>query len=106
MGRAIVREPSVFLFDEPLSNLDAKLRVQMRLQIRKLQKRLKVTSLYVTHDQVEAMTMADRLIVLNGGVTEQIGTPMDIYNDPESQFVGSFYRLASHELYPSKTFGR
>lgn len=90
MGRAIVRNPAVFLFDEPLSNLDAKLRVQMRLEIRKLQKRLNVTSLYVTHDQVEAMTMADRLIVLNGGVAEQIGTPLEIYDNPASQFVAGF----------------
>ncbi len=90
MGRAIVREPSVFLFDEPLSNLDAKLRVQMRLEIKKLQRRLGVTSLYVTHDQIEAMTMADRLIVLNDGIAEQIGTPMELYDDPASQFVGGF----------------
>jgi len=90
MGRAIVREPSVFLFDEPLSNLDAKLRVQMRLEIKKLQRRLGVTSLYVTHDQIEAMTMADRLIVLNDGIAEQIGTPIELYDDPASQFVGGF----------------
>ena len=75
MGRAIVREPAVFLFDEPLSNLDAKLRVQMRLEIRELQEKLGVTSLYVTHDQVEAMTMADRMIVMRDGIAEQIGTP-------------------------------
>jgi len=90
MGRAIVREPSVFLFDEPLSNLDAKLRVQMRLEIKKLQRRLAVTSLYVTHDQIEAMTMADRLIVLNDGIAEQIGTPMELYDNPASQFVAGF----------------
>ena len=90
MGRAIVREPSVFLFDEPLSNLDAKLRVQMRLEIKKLQRRLGVTALYVTHDQIEAMTMADRLIVLNEGVAEQIGTPMELYDNPASRFVGGF----------------
>jgi len=90
MGRAIVREPEVFLFDEPLSNLDAKLRVQMRLEIKKLQRRLGVTALYVTHDQIEAMTMADRLIVLNDGVAEQIGTPMELYNNPASQFVAGF----------------
>ncbi len=90
MGRAIVREPSVFLFDEPLSNLDAKLRVQMRLEIKKLQRRLGVTSLYVTHDQIEAMTMADRLIVLNDGIAEQIGTPMELYDNPASQFVAGF----------------
>jgi len=90
MGRAIVRKPSVFLFDEPLSNLDAKLRVQMRLEIKKLQRRLGVTALYVTHDQIEAMTMADRLIVLNDGIAEQIGTPMELYDNPASQFVGGF----------------
>jgi sn-glycerol 3-phosphate transport system ATP-binding protein len=90
MGRAIVREPAVFLFDEPLSNLDAKLRVQMRLEIKKLQRRLGVTALYVTHDQIEAMTMADRLIVLNDGVAEQIGTPMELYDYPASQFVAGF----------------
>ena len=79
MGRAIVREPEVFLFDEPLSNLDAKLRVQMRLEIKRLQRDLGTTSLYVTHDQVEAMTLADRLIVMNAGVAEQIGSPLDVY---------------------------
>ncbi len=90
MGRAIVREPSVFLFDEPLSNLDAKLRVTMRLEIRALQRRLDVTSLYVTHDQVEAMTLADRLIVLNDGYAEQIDTPLNIYEKPASEFVAGF----------------
>jgi sn-glycerol 3-phosphate transport system ATP-binding protein len=90
MGRAIVREPAVFLFDEPLSNLDAKLRVQMRLEIKRLQRELAVTSIYVTHDQVEAMTLADRLIVMNAGVAEQIGTPMDVYDNPASTFVAGF----------------
>lgn len=90
MGRAIVREPAVFLFDEPLSNLDAKLRVQMRLEIKQLQARLEVTSLYVTHDQVEAMTMADRMIVLNEGIAEQIGSPLDVYQTPESLFAAQF----------------
>ncbi|MET4807697.1 sn-glycerol-3-phosphate import ATP-binding protein UgpC [Limibacillus sp. MBR-115] len=90
MGRAIVRDPSAFLFDEPLSNLDAKLRVQMRLEIKQLQRRLETTSLYVTHDQVEAMTLADRLIVMNAGIAEQIGRPLDIYARPESVFVGGF----------------
>ncbi|GJL83694.1 MAG: sn-glycerol-3-phosphate import ATP-binding protein UgpC [marine bacterium B5-7] len=90
MGRAIVREPAVFLFDEPLSNLDAKLRVRMRFEIRNLQRRLGVTSLYVTHDQVEAMTMADRLVVMNAGVAEQIGTPMEIYTNPQTRFVAGF----------------
>ena len=90
MGRAIVREPAVFLFDEPLSNLDAKLRVQMRLEIKRLQRELGVTSIYVTHDQVEAMTLADRLIVMNSGVADQIGTPMDVYDRPASVFVAGF----------------
>ena len=90
MGRAIVREPAVFLFDEPLSNLDAKLRVQMRLEIRELQSKLGITALYVTHDQVEAMTMADRLVVMNEGVAEQVGRPLDLYQDPDSLFVAGF----------------
>ena len=90
MGRAIVREPAVFLFDEPLSNLDAKLRTQMRVEIKRLQARLGVTSLYVTHDQVEAMTLADRLMVMNAGVAEQVGTPMEIYHRPASVFVAGF----------------
>ena len=90
MGRAIVRDPRVFLFDEPLSNLDAKLRVQMRLEVKRLQRHLGTTSVYVTHDQVEAMTMADRLVVLNDGHVEQIGTPIDVYERPASQFVGAF----------------
>ena len=90
MGRAIVREPAVFLFDEPLSNLDAKLRVQMRLEIRELQSKLGITSLYVTHDQVEAMTMADRMIVMNGGVAEQIGTPLEVYERPRTLFAAQF----------------
>ena len=90
MGRAIVREPAAFLFDEPLSNLDAKLRVQMRLEIKRLQRELGVTSIYVTHDQVEAMTLADRLIVMNAGVADQIGTPMDVYDRPASVFVAGF----------------
>ena len=90
MGRAIVREPAVFLFDEPLSYLDAKLRVQMRLEIKRLQRELGVTSIYVTHDQVEAMTLADRLIVMNAGVADQIGSPMDVYDKPASVFVAGF----------------
>ncbi|CAH1223992.1 sn-glycerol 3-phosphate ABC transporter ATP binding subunit [Vibrio harveyi] len=90
MGRAIVREPKVFLFDEPLSNLDAKLRVQMRLEIKKLQHRLGTTSVYVTHDQVEAMTLADKLVVLNKGNVEQVGTPLEIYDNPASLFVATF----------------
>ena len=90
MGRAIVRDPSAFLFDEPLSNLDAKLRVQMRLEIKQLQRKLGTTSLYVTHDQVEAMTLADRLVVMNAGVAEQIDDPLTVYNHPASTFVASF----------------
>ena len=90
MGRAIVREPAVFLFDEPLSNLDAKLRVQMRVEIKRLQQRLDITSLYVTHDQVEAMTLGDRLMVMNNGIAEQIGTPMDVYHRPATLFVAGF----------------
>jgi sn-glycerol 3-phosphate transport system ATP-binding protein len=90
MGRAIVREPAVFLFDEPLSNLDAKLRVQMRSEIQSLHARLRTTSLYVTHDQVEAMTLADRAIVLNKGIVEQIGSPGEIYDRPATLFVANF----------------
>jgi len=90
MGRAIVREPSAFLFDEPLSNLDAKLRVQMRMEIKALQRELGVTSLYVTHDQVEAMTMADRVVVMNEGVAEQIGPPLEVYRNPATMFVAGF----------------
>ena len=90
MGRAIVREPSVFLFDEPLSNLDAKLRVQMRLEIKKLQEHLGITSVYVTHDQVEAMTLGHRLMVLNDGYVEQLGTPIELYQRPETKFVAGF----------------
>jgi len=90
MGRAIVREPAAFLFDEPLSNLDAKLRVQMRGEIKRLQRRLGTTSVYVTHDQAEAMTMGDRLVVLRDGRAEQIGTPLDVYRRPETLFVAGF----------------
>lgn len=90
MGRAIVREPAVFLFDEPLSNLDAKLRVQMRLEIKELQSKLGITSLYVTHDQVEAMTMADRMIVMHAGIAEQIGTPLEVYETPRTLFAAQF----------------
>jgi sn-glycerol 3-phosphate transport system ATP-binding protein len=90
MGRAIVREPAVFLFDEPLSNLDAKLRVQMRLEIQKMHRALGTTSLYVTHDQVEAMTLGQRMIVMNAGRAEQIGTPAEVYGRPATTFVASF----------------
>ena len=100
MGRAIVREPKVFLFDEPLSNLDAKLRVQMRLEIQKLHRRLKTTSLYVTHDQVEAMTLADRMIVMNKGIAEQIGTPIEVFEKPASTFVAAFIGSPPMNLIP------
>ncbi len=90
MGRAIVRKPQVFLFDEPLSNLDAKLRVQMRTEIRELHQRLKTTSVYVTHDQIEAMTMADKIVVMNGGHVEQVGSPLDLYDYPSNMFVAGF----------------
>ena len=105
MGRAIVRDPSVFLFDEPLSNLDAKLRVQMRLEIKRLQRRLGTTSLYVTHDQVEAMTLADRLIVMNAGVAEQIGTPLEVYERPASVFVATFIGSPAMNLLPATRRG-
>ena len=105
MGRAIVREPAVFLFDEPLSNLDAKLRTQMRVEIKKLQQRLGITSLYVTHDQVEAMTLADRIMVMNGGVAEQIGTPLDIYSNPASQFVAGFIGSPAMNFLPGRMLG-
>lgn len=100
IGRAIVREPSVFLFDEPLSNLDAKLRVQMRLELELLHRRLKTTSLYVTHDQVEAMTLADRMMVLNEGRIEQIGTPQEVYHQPASTFVAGFIGSPAMNLLP------
>jgi multiple sugar transport system ATP-binding protein len=90
MGRAIVRDPQVFLFDEPLSNLDAKLRVQMRTEIKALHQRLKTTTVYVTHDQVEAMTMADRIVVMHDGIVEQIGTPLELYDNPANTFVAGF----------------
>ena len=90
MGRAIVRNPKIFLFDEPLSNLDAKLRIQMRLEIKKLQQKVGVTSIFVTHDQTEAMTLADKLAVINNGVIEQLATPIEIYNNPKSLFVAGF----------------
>ncbi|MYN12097.1 sn-glycerol-3-phosphate ABC transporter ATP-binding protein UgpC [Pusillimonas sp. TS35] len=100
MGRAIVRDPKVFLFDEPLSNLDAKLRVQMRLEIQKLHRRLGTTSLYVTHDQVEAMTLAQRMVVMNKGVPEQIGTPVEVFERPASVFVASFIGSPPMNLIP------
>ncbi|MBU9828706.1 MULTISPECIES: sn-glycerol-3-phosphate import ATP-binding protein UgpC [Rahnella] len=102
MGRAIVREPAVFLFDEPLSNLDAKLRVQMRLELQQLHRRLRTTSLYVTHDQVEAMTLAERVIVMNKGIAEQIGTPSEVYRRPASLFVASFIGSPAMNLLPGQ----
>ncbi|MFT4183285.1 MAG: sn-glycerol-3-phosphate import ATP-binding protein UgpC [Rhizobium sp.] len=98
MGRAIVREPAAFLFDEPLSNLDAKLRVQMRVEIKRLQRSLATTSVYVTHDQMEAMTLADRLVVLNGGRIEQVGTPIELYERPATTFVATFIGSPSMNL--------
>src|ERR1700748_2320975 len=103
MGRAIVRQPKVFLFDEPLSNLDAKLRIAMRVEIRKLQRRLKTTSIYVTHDQLEAMTLADILVVMNGGMVEQIGNPLDIYQKPATTFVASFIGAPPMNLMPAQS---
>ena len=105
MGRAIVRDPAVFLFDEPLSNLDAKLRVQMRAEIKELHQRLKTTTVYVTHDQVEAMTMADRIVVMNAGVVEQSGTPLDLYDKPVNIFVASFIGSPSMNLLKGKIRG-
>ena len=105
MGRAIVRKPQVFLFDEPLSNLDAKLRVQMRVEIKKLQRALGVTSIYVTHDQVEAMTMADKLVVMNAGEVEQIGVPAEVYRRPASRFVATFIGSPPMNLVPATVDG-
>jgi sn-glycerol 3-phosphate transport system ATP-binding protein len=102
MGRAIVRQPKVFLFDEPLSNLDAKLRIAMRVEIRKLQRRLNTTSIYVTHDQLEAMTLADILVVMNGGQVEQIGNPLDIYQKPATTFVATFIGAPPMNLMPMR----
>ncbi len=101
MGRALVREPAAFLFDEPLSNLDAKLRVQMRVEIRRLQRRLGTTSLYVTHDQIEALTLADRLVVLNAGRVEQIGTPTEVYDRPATLFVAGFIGTPPMNILPA-----
>jgi len=105
MGRAIVRQPQVFLFDEPLSNLDAKLRAQTRLEIQKLHAELGVTSLFVTHDQVEAMTLAERMIVMNGGRIEQIGTPEQVYGSPASTFVAGFIGSPPMNLMPGQSEG-
>jgi sn-glycerol 3-phosphate transport system ATP-binding protein len=106
MGRAIVREPAVFLFDEPLSNLDAKLRVQMRAELQALHRRLGTTSLYVTHDQVEAMTLAHRMIVMNAGRAEQIGAPLEVYARPASTFVAGFIGSPPMNLIPQERDGR
>ena len=100
IGRAIVKQPKVFLFDEPLSNLDAKLRVQMRVELEALHRDLKATMIYVTHDQVEAMTMADKIVVLNAGRIEQVGAPMDLYHRPASEFVAGFIGAPSMNVLP------
>lgn len=105
MGRAIVRKPAAFLFHEPLSNLDAKLRVSMRGEIKRLQRRLGTTSIYVTHDQLEAMTLADRLVVLNGGEIEQIGAPLEVYHTPASTFVASFIGSPAMNLLKGELHG-
>src|SRR5499426_1107135 len=106
MGRAIVREPAVFLFDEPLSNLDAKLRVQMRAELQALHRRLGTTSLYVTHDQVEAMTLANRMIVMNAGRAEQIGAPLEVYAKPATTFVASFIGSPPMNIFPQQRAGK
>src|SRR5262247_3535742 len=102
MGRAIVRDPQVFLFDEPLSNLDAKLRVQMRTEIKELHLRLKTTSVYVTHDQIEAMTMADTIVVMNNGNVEQIGSPLELYDNPANLFVAGFIGSPAMNFLPGR----
>ena len=102
MGRAIVRDPKVFLFDEPLSNLDAKLRVQMRTEIKRLRERVATTTIYVTHDQVEAMTLADRIVILNHGRIEQIGTPEEVYDTPATVFVAGFIGAPPMNLLPAE----
>jgi multiple sugar transport system ATP-binding protein len=102
MGRAIVRDPAVFLFDEPLSNLDAKLRVQMRTEIKELHERLKTTTVYVTHDQIEAMTMADTIVILKDGVIEQQGSPLDVYDRPNNLFVAQFIGSPTMNLLPGR----
>jgi len=105
MGRAIVREPQAFLFDEPLSNLDAKLRVQMRIEIRRLHNRLKATSIFVTHDQIEAMTMGDRIVVMNQGRVEQTGAPNEVYRFPATRFVATFIGSPAMNLLPARVIG-
>ena len=98
LGRAIVRNPQVFLFDEPLSNLDAKLRVQMRVELKKLHQRLATTSIYVTHDQVEAMTLGDRVVVMKDGLIQQVGEPFELYTNPANKYVAGFYRFTGDEF--------
>jgi len=105
IGRAIVRDPAVFLFDEPLSNLDAALRAQMRIELSDLHRKLGATMIYVTHDQVEAMTMADKIVILNGGQIEQVGTPMELYNHPASPFVAGFIGSPKMNLYDGAAAG-
>ena len=105
IGRAIVRDPKVFLFDEPLSNLDAALRAQMRIELSDLHRKLGATMIYVTHDQVEAMTMADKIVVLNAGRIEQVGSPMELYNAPVSPFVAGFIGSPKMNLYPGEAAG-
>ncbi|ERP96385.1 sugar ABC transporter ATP-binding protein [Labrenzia sp. C1B10] len=105
MGRAIVRDPKVFLFDEPLSNLDAKLRVQMRSEIKELHQRLKTTTIYVTHDQIEAMTMADRIVVMRSGHVEQVGTPLELYDKPANVFVAGFIGSPAMNFIKARTVG-
>jgi multiple sugar transport system ATP-binding protein len=106
MGRAIVRDPQVFLFDEPLSNLDAKLRVAMRTEIKSLHQRLQTTSVYVTHDQIEAMTMADKIVVMNAGRVEQVGSPLELYDDPRNLFVAGFIGSPAMNFMPERRNGR
>jgi multiple sugar transport system ATP-binding protein len=106
MGRAIVRNPQVFLFDEPLSNLDAKLRVQMRTEIKELHQRLKTTTIYVTHDQIEAMTMADKIVVMQDGIIEQMGTPLELFDAPANRFVAGFIGSPSMNLLSGKVSGK
>jgi len=106
LGRAIVREPSVFLFDEPLSNLDAKMRVEMRAEIIRLHRELKTTMIYVTHDQTEAMTMGERIVVMDGGVIQQTAAPLELYENPANRFVASFIGTPPMNLFPGEWFGK
>ncbi|NNK13084.1 MAG: ATP-binding cassette domain-containing protein, partial [Desulfofustis sp.] len=101
MGRAIVRSPSVFLFDEPLSNLDAQLRTQMRMELKKMHLKMKTTTIYVTHDQIEAMTLADRIVILKDGMVQQVGTPVEVYEQPDNRFVAGFIGNPPTNLLPA-----